>query len=154
MSCCHAGDATPLSSGSAATAADGAAASSAAAPSSSATAAIISPEAADRLAAVTDKNSALYRAAVKIQASYRGYVVRKAYQLYRIGGVVSEILYSPATYGLDLSVLNMPKPKARIGALVRDLLFLFTFPSPSPAAPLSRSTSIMYPRHVALPPLC
>lgn len=50
--------------------------------------------------------------------SYRGYVVRKAYQLYKIGGVVSEILYSPATYGLDLSVLNMPKPRARISALV------------------------------------
>ncbi|GFR48646.1 hypothetical protein Agub_g10599 [Astrephomene gubernaculifera] len=79
---------------------------------------VISPGMAERLAAATDKNSALYRAAVKIQASYRGYVVRKAYQLYRIGGVVSEILYSPATYGLDLSVLNMPKPKARIGALV------------------------------------
>ncbi|GLI65322.1 hypothetical protein VaNZ11_008865 [Volvox africanus] len=107
-----AGDAAPISSCSTA------ATSSTAPPSSSATVAIISPEAVDRLAACTDKNSALYRAAVKIQASYRGYVVRKAYQLYRIGGVVSEILYSPAMYGLDLSVLNMPKPKARIGALM------------------------------------
>ncbi len=50
--------------------------------------------------------------------------MRKAYQLYKIGGVVSEILYSPATYGLDLSVLNMPKPRARISALVS----VFTYP--------------------------
>jgi hypothetical protein len=51
-------------------------------------------------------------------------VVRKAYTLYRIGGVVSEILYSPAAYGLDLSVLNQPKPKARISALVRAAMML------------------------------
>lgn len=44
--------------------------------------------------------------------------VRKAYKLYRLGGVVSEILYSPAAYGLDLSAKNMPRPKARIGAQV------------------------------------
>eukprot|EP00882_Tetradesmus_deserticola_P015643 GHRQ01016668.1.p1 GENE.GHRQ01016668.1~~GHRQ01016668.1.p1 ORF type:complete len:174 (+),score=48.83 GHRQ01016668.1:370-891(+) len=44
----------------------------------------------------------------------RGYVVRKAYKLYQLGGVVSEILYSPAAYGLDMSVKNMPKPRARI----------------------------------------
>ncbi|GLC36147.1 hypothetical protein PLESTB_001375400 [Pleodorina starrii] len=100
-------------------AATAAAAAGGSSSSSAATAAapIVSPEMADRLAAATDRTSALYRAAVKIQASYRGYVVRKAYQLYRIGGVVSEILYSPATYGLDLSVLNIPKPKARICAL-------------------------------------
>ncbi|PNW83835.1 hypothetical protein CHLRE_04g217938v5 [Chlamydomonas reinhardtii] len=74
---------------------------------------------AGKLAAMTsDKNSALYRAAVKIQASYRGYKVRKAYIATRIGGVVSELLYSPATFGLDLSSLNMPKPRARIGALM------------------------------------
>ena len=30
---------------------------------------------------------------------------------------ISEILYSPASFGLDLSVLHMPKPKARIAAL-------------------------------------
>jgi hypothetical protein len=30
---------------------------------------------------------------------------------------ISEILYSPASFGLDLSVLHMPKPKARISAL-------------------------------------
>lgn len=50
---------------------------------------------------------------------FRGYVVQKAYRLYKIGGVVSELLYSPAAYGLDLSVLNAPKPKARICSMVR-----------------------------------
>ena len=37
------------------------------------------------------------RAAVKIQAHYRGYTVRKAYKLYRLGGQVSELLYSPGS---------------------------------------------------------
>lgn len=32
----------------------------------------------------------------------------------QVGGVVSELLYSPAAYGLDMSVRNMPKPRARI----------------------------------------
>ncbi|KAG2454221.1 hypothetical protein HYH02_001255 [Chlamydomonas schloesseri] len=100
--------------------ADGAASASAppSAPASKAAPPGVSQEQADKLAAMTaDKGSALYRAAVKIQASYRGYKVRKAYIAYRVGGVVSELLYSPATFGLDLSTLNMPKPKARIGAL-------------------------------------
>jgi hypothetical protein len=44
--------------------------------------------------------------------------VRKAYKLYQLGGVVSEILYSPAAYGLDMSVKNMPKPRARISPQV------------------------------------
>jgi hypothetical protein len=48
----------------------------------------------------------------------RGYVVRKAYKLYQLGGVVSEILYSPAAYGLDMSAKNMPKPRARISPQV------------------------------------
>ncbi|KAG2483359.1 hypothetical protein HYH03_017759 [Edaphochlamys debaryana] len=114
-------DAAPASSG-AAPGADGsdaaAASTSSAAGAGAASSSVVSPEAAARLAALCDKSSALYRAATKIQASYRGYVVRKAYQLYKIGGVVSEVLYSPATYGLDLSCLSMPKPRARIGALM------------------------------------
>jgi len=44
--------------------------------------------------------------------------VRKAYKLYQLGGVVSEILYSPAAYGLDMSAKNMPKPRARISPQV------------------------------------
>lgn len=54
--------------------------------------------------------------------------VRKAYRLYRLGGVVSEILYSPAAFGLDMSAKNMPRPKARLGAqvcVVGNTLWLF-----------------------------
>jgi len=79
------------------------------------------PEVDPRLAALIkmgqDKNSPIYKAAVKIQARFRGYVVQKAYKAYKVGGVISEILYSPAAYGLDLSVLNLPKPRARINAM-------------------------------------
>ena len=45
--------------------------------------------------------------------------VRKAYRVYQLGGAISEILYSPAAYGLDMSVRNMPRPKGRIAAQVR-----------------------------------
>ncbi|GAX74960.1 hypothetical protein CEUSTIGMA_g2406.t1 [Chlamydomonas eustigma] len=65
-----------------------------------------------------DKNSAIYKAVVKIQSQFRGYVVRKAYRTYKLGGVVSELLYSPAAYGIDMSIRNMPKPKGRINAQV------------------------------------
>lgn len=58
------------------------------------------------------------RAATKIQAHFRGYVVRKAYTAYKLGGVVSELLYSPALYGVDLSAKDQPKPKGRINASV------------------------------------
>ncbi|KAF8055334.1 KLHDC4 [Scenedesmus sp. PABB004] len=79
------------------------------------------------LEAGQDKDSPIYRAAVRIQSRFRGYVVRKAYKLYQLGGVVSEILYSPAAYGLDMSVRNMPKPRARISpqvAVVGNTLWL------------------------------
>lgn len=59
-----------------------------------------------------------YNAAVRIQSSFRGHVVRKAFKLYRLGGPVSELLYSPAAYGLDMSALNCIKPKARASAQV------------------------------------
>jgi hypothetical protein len=36
----------------------------------------------------------------------------------QVGGVMSELLYSPAAYGLDMSVRNMPKPRARISPQV------------------------------------
>ena len=36
----------------------------------------------------------------------------------KVGGVVSELLYSPAAYGLDMSVRNAPKPRARISPQV------------------------------------
>lgn len=66
----------------------------------------------------TPPHSPNCRAAVRIQSRFRGYVVRKAYKLYKIGGVVSEILYSPAAFGLDMSVKNQLKPRARINAQV------------------------------------
>jgi hypothetical protein len=69
-----------------------------------------------------DAGSAAHRAAVRIQAHFRGFVVRKAYKLYRIGGAVSEILYSPAAFGLDMSAASAPKPRARISAQARRLL--------------------------------
>lgn len=69
-----------------------------------------------------------------IGASYH-VQVRKAYKLYRLGGVVSEILYSPAAYGLDMSAKNMPRPKARLGAQV-------CVPCAQPTTLLCVSTSV------------
>ena len=74
----------------------------------------MSPEAHAALMRLAgDKNSALVRAATRIQAAYRGYAVRSAYKAYRLGGQVSELLYSPAAYGIDLSAKDMLKPRAR-----------------------------------------
>lgn len=70
----------------------------------------------------------LHAAAQRIQAHYRGHVVRTAFKLYKIGGTISEVLYSPAAYGVDLSSRNAPKPRARINAgmcVVRNHMFLF-----------------------------
>ena len=33
--------------------------------------------------------------------------------MYKLGGKLSEMLYSPATYGVDFSGKNLPRPKAR-----------------------------------------
>jgi hypothetical protein len=41
-------------------------------------------------------STALERAATRIQAAFRGYAVRKVYKIYKIGGVVNEMLYAPA----------------------------------------------------------
>ncbi|GMH39779.1 hypothetical protein BSKO_07677 [Bryopsis sp. KO-2023] len=74
------------------------------------------------------ESAGLHKAATLIQSRYRGYVVRKAYKLYKIGGVVSEVLYSPATYGVDLSSVNLPKPKGRINGgmvVLKNTLWLF-----------------------------
>lgn len=60
-----------------------------------------------------NKDSALVKAATRIQAAYRGHVVRSAYTAYKLGGQVSELLYSPAAYGIDLSATDMIKPRAR-----------------------------------------
>ena len=37
----------------------------------------------------------------------------KAYTTYKLGGKMSELLYSPATYGVDFSSKSMLKPRAR-----------------------------------------
>ena len=42
-----------------------------------------------------------------------GVSVLQAYTAYRLGGQISELLYSPATYGIDLSAKDMIKPRAR-----------------------------------------
>ena len=36
----------------------------------------------------------------------------QAYKTYRLGGKMSELLYSPATYGIDLSHKDTPRPRA------------------------------------------
>ena len=58
--------------------------------------------------------SEVVRAAIKIQAHYRGYAVRKAYKLYKVGGVVSELLYSPGSG--EAPPKSLPKPRGRINA--------------------------------------
>ena len=40
-----------------------------------------------------DGDSATARAATRIQAAFRGYAVRKAYETYKVGGKISELLY-------------------------------------------------------------
>eukprot|EP00892_Ulva_mutabilis_P009626 jgi/Ulvmu1/7035/UM033_0094.1 len=77
---------------------------------------------------MSDEEVKKVAAATRIQAHYRGHVVRKAMKLYRIGGQMSEVLYSPAAYGVDLSSQNAPKPRARINAnicVVKNTLWLF-----------------------------
>lgn len=79
-------------------------------------------------AVLTDDEARRQVAATRIQAHYRGHVVRQAYKLYRVGGAISEVLYSPAAYGIDLSSRAAPKPRARINAnmaVVKNTLWLF-----------------------------
>lgn len=59
----------------------------------------------------------LQRAATKIQAHYRGYRIRKAFETYRLGGEISELLYSPAAHGIDWSSVDQIKPRARSAAM-------------------------------------
>ena len=58
--------------------------------------------------------SAIDRAATKIQANWRGYRVRKAYRIYRLGGALSEMLYAPAQGVAPKK--SGPKPLGRIHA--------------------------------------
>jgi len=56
------------------------------------------------------------RAAVVIQSRWRGSVVRRAYKAYRVGGVLSELLYSPASWGV-VADSDYPRPRGRLGSL-------------------------------------
>jgi len=70
--------------------------------------------------------SELVRAAIKIQSHYRGYVVRKAYKLYKVGGVVSELLYSPGSG--EAPPKSLPRPRGRINAAIAiqgNILYMF-----------------------------
>ena len=51
----------------------------------------------------------------------------QAYQTYKLGGKVSELLYSPATYGVDFGSKALLKPRARqapLMAVVKNTLWL------------------------------
>ena len=66
------------------------------------------------------------RAAIKIQAHYRGYAVRKAYKLYKVGGQVSELLYSPGSG--EAAPRHAPRPRGRMNAAVAvkgNILYLY-----------------------------
>lgn len=67
---------------------------------------------------MTPEQQALHRAATRIQAHFRGFAVRKAMQTYRVGGKVSELLYSPATVGIDWSSKDIVRPRARAAPLM------------------------------------
>jgi hypothetical protein len=89
----------------------------------------VSPEMhAELMKLVSNKNSPLVQAATRIQAAYRGHMVRSAMKAYKLGGQVSELLYSPATYGIDLSAKDMIKPRGRSApmlAVLRHTLWMW-----------------------------
>ncbi|KAI7844606.1 hypothetical protein COHA_001846 [Chlorella ohadii] len=79
----------------------------------------VSPEMHAKLQRMlAEKGGALHAAAARIQANYRGYRVRQAYKTYKLGGEISELLYSPATYGIDFSAKDMIKPRARAAPMM------------------------------------
>ena len=56
------------------------------------------------------------QAAVRIQAHYRGFSVRKAYKTFRLGGKVTELLYSPAVCRYQgLKNVQLPHPRINAG---------------------------------------
>ena len=69
---------------------------------------------------------ATVRAAIRIQAHYRGYAVRKAFKLYKVGGQVSELLYSPGSG--EAAPRTAPRPRGRMNAAVAvrgNVLYLY-----------------------------
>ena len=43
-----------------------------------------------------------------------GMTFLQAYKTYKLGGNISELLYSPATYGIDLSHKDVPRPSGSL----------------------------------------
>jgi hypothetical protein len=78
-------------------------ASAAAATPADASATPPAPAAPAASAAPAGNDSAAHRAAVRIQAAFRGFAVRKVLRVYRVGGAVNEMLYAPA--------LGFPPPR-------------------------------------------
>lgn len=79
--------------------------------------------------ATSASQAALQKAALKIQSRYRGYRVRKAFQTFKLGGGgITDLRYSPALYGVDLSnAAAAPRPRARSNlqmCIVGDTLWL------------------------------
>ena len=66
--------------------------------------------------------------AATLRASLAAGCWLQAYKSYRLGGSISELLYSPALYGIDLSAADAPRPRARSSAMcctVGHTLWLF-----------------------------
>ena len=69
-----------------------------------------------------------HAAAAKIQSHFRGYAVRKAFKLYKVGGRVNELLYSPAIVRQDPGSKRIVHPNPRIKAnvaIVEHVLWLY-----------------------------
>ena len=55
--------------------------------------------------------------AVGSSADMRG-TAAQAYTTYKLGGPVSELLYSPAAYGIDFAARDAPRPRARANPML------------------------------------
>ena len=88
--------------------------SAAAAAAAAAAEASAAPAAPPAPAATPAGEGAAHRAAVRIQAAFRGYAVRKVLRVYRVGGAVGEMLYAPALGFAPPR--GAPAPFGRIGA--------------------------------------
>ena len=65
------------------------------------------------------------QAATKIQAHFRGFSVRKAFKVYKVGGKISELLYSPAVIRSDGKVIHpCPRNKGSL-VVIQNVLYLY-----------------------------
>ncbi len=58
------------------------------------------------------------RTCQKQAAAAYGVARLQAFKTFQLGGKTSELLYSPATYGVDFGAQNMIKPRARRNPLM------------------------------------